>query len=165
MKIYTNCNNYLLEIFAHINSNIKEIIVATFGLLTPPTFTTTFKILEKLNREEAKVLVGLSKKGDNFSTSLYNDFSRISWRFSFTSHLKAIAISYKGSRKVCFFGGRNLGGSEWNDLSCRVEGQKAQQIYSYVKRCWQEGVLSPDIITEAITISQELDRHKELFDV
>lgn len=126
-----------------------EAYVATFGIYDAARDVAEFlKELKKVKK--VKILVGVYKKRDGQSQKNYNEYldrllnivkkyPQFQWKFSDKTHIKCIGFRKNGKDLGCIIGGRNLTGSNFDDVSFLLPKGRVRPMREHFGKCFAAG--------------------------
>ena len=68
-------------------------------------------------------------KRDNRTLAHLAHWPKVTWRMTTNSHLKSVLIKKKNGTIVGYTGGRNFSGSDWDDISLRLDYEDAKELF------------------------------------
>ena len=68
-------------------------------------------------------------KRDNRTLAYLAHWPKVTWRMTTNSHLKSVLIKKKNGTIVGYTGGRNFSGSDWDDISLRLDYEDAKELF------------------------------------
>lgn len=138
--------DYLRYLYEQLDTEPRKVYISTYNLnagISPRggiyTGSDTFRLLSFLNAETkgSKILVGLPPEptAHRRLTNCAEYFRNIDWRFRTDNHLKCW-LFFNGNKLSSITGGRNLGDSEWPDVSVPLNGLQSRQLLTFYDSLW-----------------------------
>lgn len=149
--MFLDYSEYIRAITRELEARPVRVSIATFnahvgvsarGGVFP---TDTHKLLEVMNKttRDSRVLVGLGPSlGEDVPRRLTNCqefFPFVMWKTKANCHLKCWIFHYRNGTVKALVGGRNLGDSEWADVSVFLDHRDSKRLLQFYESLWAQG--------------------------
>jgi hypothetical protein len=161
--VITDYNEYLDELNKAVSAKPSAVFISTFNLQvgvsargTVYQHSPTYKLLTEINRSvgTAHVLVGLPSVSTEASSRVQcsaEEWKNIKFRTRENLHLKCWIFKYR-SHISALAGGRNLGDSQWEDVSWWLNQGESKKLFGYFQELWQQCKLVKPRVIETLSI-------------
>jgi hypothetical protein len=143
----TTHQDYISAIQRGLDDKPSSLFISTFNLQTGVSSrgtayaSPTFLLLQRIQASvrDPRLLVGLPTQGDCIQRcqAAAEYWPKLRVRTLYDLHLKCWIFKYKGDTRA-LVGGRNLGDSQWRDVSWWLNGKQSKELLGYYADLWSE---------------------------
>lgn len=141
--------DYITSLQHELSHRPKRVWISTYGFNVGIAETgnvfcrsPSYQLIEQVSKKTtgSRILIGIAPKFNNsLSRKLTNSaefFPTIQWRTRSNQHLKCWIFFHLDGTKRALVGGRNLGDSDWADVSVWINGKDAQRLQAFYDSLW-----------------------------